>query len=153
MRYLNIDEAKELSKSHSITIQQKIEEAADSTNFSIYFDDGDFLLIKHIPEMSALREDCIGLWLRLREYENTIWVFAVVEGSNGICSWLNLDEYTLTDSLFNIVSKACKDAATCNECGNFVGYADIHQVSFAGKCCTNCLSNAKEKYEYAGWNH
>lgn len=152
MRYITVDEVKELIQNRSEAVQKIINEAIDSVNFTFYLDGNEIVMIKSIPEMSVLNKNCIGLWMKIKEKDSVIWVYAAIEDTGGPRDWLNLGTYEF-ESLSSIVSKAARAAGTCNECNNFVGYANIHQVSFAGKCCTACLQEAKKKYEFAGWTN
>lgn len=50
------------------------------------------------------------------------------------------------------IDSAANDVLVCNECKKRVkSIDDIYPVGFAGKCCKDCLPEAKRKYEYRGW--
>ena len=113
-----------------------------SADINIYYKDDELR-----EGFKDLKPDVYGLYIHIFE-QKEVWVYIALDDYR---DWLNLDGFELGTSLNDIVNKAKIEAQTCNYCHKKVGYKDIHQVSFAGKSCTACLSAARKKDEYPGW--
>ena len=68
-----------------------------------------------------------------------------------ILSWLNVGYYSVEDNLSTIIAKAQNDLNTCPECKKPTPFNEQSGVSFAGRCCKDCLHSMKKEHEYPGW--
>ena len=154
MKKLTIEEVKErINQSQNSNYKRFIKDAIDSPSCSFYLQGNNIVIVKEISKMQSLNENCIGLYMSIRETENLCLIWSATDDSYGLRDGIAIGGCYLDESFSQVVVDSIKEAARCNECKEIVGYENIHRVGFAGKCCTNCLPKAKEKYEYAGWNH
>ena len=150
MKKLSVEEVRDYIEGYSSDCKEFVTCALEE-GCEAYMNQG-LVLIKRTDELKELRDDCVGLYMSISSYDpNEFGIWIAIDGSYGLHDWLNLGDYLFSESFSSIVSRAIKEAGYCNMCHQFVGYKDIHQYSFAGKCCSNCLSEAKKKYEYPGW--
>lgn len=150
MKKLSIEELKEHLEKYSPECKDFVNRAMED-GCEAYMKNG-LILIKRLDELKELRDDCVGLYMSIDSYNSSeFFIWIAIDDSYGLRDWLNLGEYSYQDSLASIVAKATKEAGTCSICHQFVGYKDIHQYSFAGKCCSKCLPQAKKDHEYPGW--
>lgn len=149
MTFNSIEDVKNNLDEYNIELRKFIEDAIKSNVCEFGESLKNPTLIIKSPEFEDLNPNAIGLYLAIRN--NEVHSYVAISDHYGIRDWLNLGDYNVNEGFDNVITKSNNAAGTCNYCHKYVGYKDIHQVSFAGKSCSNCLEAAKKKDEYSGW--
>lgn len=105
--------------------------------------------IEIFVEIPDLGHDACGLYIL--PHKNDTWVYVAIEKYGEIRSWLQVECFSVEDSLDSIIAKSLEQLNICPQCKKPVPFNEQHQFSFAGRCCKDCLPKMKEKYEQPGW--
>ena len=146
--FMSEEEVRERLNGYNSAVQNFMIDALNS-NICRFKRGCDTVIIINKPELQELSDNAIGLYLSI--IGNRINAYVSLNEENNCRDWLNLGEYDVSEKFNAVVTKAVHEAGKCNYCGNYVGYKNIRQVSFAGKSCTKCLPEARAKDEPPGW--
>lgn len=107
-------------------------------------------IIVPIPEFQNANPKYYGLYISI--YDQILAVWIAVDDGSGVRDGMNIGDYPLDNLQYRqLVSKCINDANVCPTCKRVVGIENMHQFSFAGRCCEKCLPGMKKTYETPGW--
>ena len=107
-------------------------------------------IIIPIPKFQNANPEYYGLYISI--YDKILAVWIAVDNGNDIRDDMSIGDYPLDNIQFNqLVSKCINDADVCPKCKKIVGIENMHQYSFAGRCCEKCLPAMRQEYETPGW--